>query len=140
MAALVAFRNKSGVTAKNVTATIEFAAGIDSQTVFHGCWLDETFSGVWIEASMTKHLVVAVHTEEENDYDTCDCQRHEINDEYEKPIVRGLGRQLQRVTVTLGINGEDKKFCFVLDLSKEFRFDSTPCEEDPPSPSPTRLS
>src|SRR5690242_20699 len=48
MAALVAFRNTSEVTAKNVVATIEFASILDSQMVLHGVWLNNGFSTQWI--------------------------------------------------------------------------------------------
>lgn len=132
MAALVAFRNRSAVTAKNVTAAIEFDAGIDSQSVFHGCWLDTSFSSIWIEPSMTKHLVVAVYSSGEDRFFTFDSQQHQVGD-HKEPIARSLGRHLHNVSITLGINGEDEKFFFVLDLETEFRFDFVPPETGAPS-------
>jgi hypothetical protein len=122
MAALIAFRNISGVVAKKVTASIEYEAGVDRQTVYHGCWLDESFSRVWIEPSMTKHLVVAVYSQGDKQYFTPDCQRHEVND-LKEPIMRRLDRHRHQVSVTVGLNGEDEKFLFVLDLSTEFQFE-----------------
>lgn len=123
MAALVAFRNSSGVTAKDVTASIDFRSVVDSQTVLHGVWLNNSFSTQWIEPGRTEQLLIAAYCPDEHQYYTFDGQRHEIIEPAAEPLLRTLGKTIYDVTVTLSVAGTDHVYRFVLNL-QEFQFDA----------------
>jgi hypothetical protein len=122
MAALVAFRNRSEVTAKNVVATIEYISILDSQMVLHGVWLNNAFSTQWIEPGMTEQLLVAAYCNDEHQYYTFDCQQHDTVQPPAVPIPRLLSRGIYDVTVTLSVTGKDHLFKFTLNL-EEFQFE-----------------
>jgi hypothetical protein len=125
MAAIAAFRNSSSVPAKNVTATIDFQSGINSQLVMHGCWLNNRFSTQWIKPGQTAQLFIAAYVMDEDKYYTADCQKHEVNNANEPPIFRWLDKTVHTVKVTLNVKGVDQVYNFELSLvTGDFRFKS----------------